>query len=296
MNILKQPQLAQMTAYLRSKNEIALHLVLCSATRGLLSAVCRRITLLDSFSTRAITWYENREKANQNAGGASDPRAAAHAALYAAYQKIRRHTSSSLIKADEFDKLLTSLSADIRSAYNTSLAPLGEKAAKAASNSQAAQGQNSNAPRPDVAQEAISRGRQHCEMNLLLLQAPPPSFVSVVDKFFNKDLKEFRAHSDVAKLYFGDYSILEVQDGPRTLAKRKAAGLKVDLFKKVEVSRQMRHDAKGRILWRGCARCGSIMEDLVMGTNKPGLSFLLRQQGHCCCGGRMAVLPGIEQS
>ncbi|KAI0388029.1 RNA polymerase II mediator complex subunit Sin4 [Hypomontagnella monticulosa] len=290
MSLLKQPQ--QMTAYLRSKNEIALHLVLCSATRGLLSAVCRRITLLDSFSTRAITWYENREKANNIA---SDPRAAAHTALYSSYQRIRHYTSSSLVKADEFDKLLTSLSADIRSAYNTSLGPLGEKVAKAASNSQAAQGQNPNAPRPDVSQEAISRGRQHCEMNMLLLQAPPPSFASVVEKFFNKDLKEFRAHSDVAKLYFGDYSILEIEDGPRTLAKRNAEGIKVDLFKKVEISRQSYKQAKTHMLWRGCARCGSVMEDLVMGNNKPGLSFLLRQQGNCCCGGRMAVLPDTKR-
>ncbi|KAI1775011.1 RNA polymerase II mediator complex subunit Sin4 [Hypoxylon cercidicola] len=287
MKLLKQPQLAQMTQYLHEKNEIALHLVLCSATRGLLSAVCRRITLLDSFSTRAISWYENRDKLNP-----SDPRTAAHQALYAAYQRVRLYTSSSLIKADEFDKLLTTLGADIRSAYNTSLAVLGEQAARAANN-QAQQGQNANAHRPEIAsQEAIARGRQHCELQMLVLNAPPMSFVSVIDKFFNKDLKEFRAHSEVAKLYFSDYSILEINDGPRTLDKRRRSGVRVDLFKRIEISKKPSAGSiRSYLPWRACARCGSVMEDLAMVNNKPGLQFLLRQQFICCCGGRMALLP-----
>lgn len=287
MKLLKQPQLAQMTQYLHSKNEIALHLVLCSATRGLLSAVCRRITLLDSFSTRAISWYENRDKpVNPN-----DSRVTAHQALYAAYQRIRLYTSTSLVKADELDRLLTSLGADIRSAYNTSLAVLGEQAARAAL-SHAQKNPNVNAPRPDISQEAIARGRQHCELQMLVLQAPPMSFVPVIDKFFNKDLKEFRAHSEVAKLYFADYSILEINDGPRTLEKRKRGGARVDLFKRIEISRKPSSGSdKAQLPWRSCTRCGSVMEDLAMVSQKPGLTFLLRQQTLCCCGGRMALLP-----
>ncbi|KAI2466218.1 RNA polymerase II mediator complex subunit Sin4 [Annulohypoxylon bovei var. microspora] len=295
MSLLKHTQSAPMMAYLQSQNEIALHLVLCSATRGLLSAVCRRITLLDSFSTRAISWYETRDKsnANGNSNAAPDPRAAAHAALYTAYQRIHQYTSSSLIKADEFDKLLTGLGADIRSAYNTSLAVLGEQPARA--NNQSAQGHNPNAPKSDASQEAIARGRQHCELSMLLLQAPPPFFVSVVDKFFNKELKEFRARSNVAKLYFADYSILEINDGPRTLERRRTKGTRVDLFKRVEISkrtsRALGGNNKTQLPWRVCARCASVMEDLALLGSKPGLSFLLRQQFHCCCGGRMAMVP-----
>ncbi|KAI1386709.1 RNA polymerase II mediator complex subunit Sin4 [Hypoxylon trugodes] len=282
MSLLKQRQSQPMAEYLRSKNEIALHLILCSATRGLLSALCRRITLLDSFSTKAITWYEKREeKADPNW---VDPRAAAHAALYTAYQKMRRCTSS-LVKADEFDKLLASLGADIRSAYNEALAVLN----------QPPQGQNSGAPRPEPSQEAIARGRQHCELNMLVLQAPPPSFVTVVAKFFNNELREFRSHVDVAKLYFGDYSILEINDEPRAVEKRRAKGLRVDLFKKIVISRKPVDGTSGgaaraQASWRGCARCASVMEDLALINNKPGLTFLLRQQFHCSCGGRMAVL------
>ncbi|KAL7627995.1 Mediator of RNA polymerase II transcription subunit 16 [Parahypoxylon ruwenzoriense] len=294
MNLLKKPQLTQMTAYLHSENQIALHLVLCSATRGLLSAVCRRISLLDSFSTRCITWYENREKPNGNV--VHDARAAAHAALYAAYQKIRRYTSSSLIKADEFDKLLTSLGSDIRSEYNKSLAVLGEKAARAASNNPPPQAHNPNASRPDVSQEAIARARQHCELNMLVLKEPPSSFGAVVDKFFNKDLREFRAHVNVAELYFAGYGLLEINDGPRTLERKRRRGVRVDLFKRIEISRKPSggsdapSGSKIQIPWRSCARCGSVMEDLAMTNNKPGLTFLLRQQLQCCCGGRMALL------
>ncbi|KAI0160980.1 RNA polymerase II mediator complex subunit Sin4 [Hypoxylon sp. FL1284] len=291
MKLLKQPQLAQLTQYLHSKNEIALHLVLCSATRGLLSAVCRRISLLDSYSTRAISWYENREKTNP-----SEPRAAAHQALYAAYQKIRLNTSSSLVKADEFDKLLTGLGAEIRSAYGSSLAVLGEQAARAAS-SQSQHGQN--AARPDASQEAIARARQHCELQMLVMQPPPMSFVPVIDKFFNKDLREFRTRCQVVELHFADYSLLEINDGPRSRERRRAKGVRVDIFKRVEISRKPsgadgENNGRPPLAWRSCARCASVMEDLALLNNKPGLTFLLRQQIHCSCSGRMGLLQNDE--
>ncbi|KAI8958722.1 mediator complex, subunit Med16 [Daldinia sp. FL1419] len=292
MKLLKGPQLDKMTMYLHANNEIALHLVLCSTTRGLLSALCRRIALLDTLSTKAISWYENREKAYaNNPNTAVDPRMTNYAALHAAYHSLRQCISSSFVKANEFDKLLTSLGAEIRTAYSTSLAVIGEQAARAANKSQQAQGQNPNAPRPDPAQEAIARARQHCELDMLVLQAPPSSFVSVVNKFFSQDLKEFRARSEVAKLYFGDYSILEIDDGPRSLARRKASGVRVDLFKRTLITRKSNSgNSKSQIPWRKCVRCGNVMEDLVMVAQKPGLSFLLRQQFNCSCGGRMAVL------
>ncbi|KAI1807196.1 mediator complex, subunit Med16 [Daldinia bambusicola] len=305
MKHLKGPQLDKMTMYLHSKNEIAVHLVLCSTTRGLLSAICRRITALDALSTKAISWYENREKSlANNPNAAADPRAAAHAALHAAYHNLRQCITSSLIKADEFDKLLSSLGGEIRTAYSTSLAIVGEQAAKAANNkNQPPQNSNPNAPRPDPAQEAIARARQHCELDMLVLQAPPSSFVPVVSKFFNQDVREFRARSEVSKLYFADYSLLEIDDDARSLAERKRRGVKVDIFKRTELEKKSADSGSGsgsldasgktttRLPWRKCVRCGSVMEDLALVSHKPGMSFLLRQQSNCSCGGRMAVLP-----
>ncbi|KAI0117720.1 RNA polymerase II mediator complex subunit Sin4 [Nemania sp. FL0031] len=266
-------QLVNMTRYLHTKNEIALHLVLCSSTRHLISAVCRRVGLLDSYAARALAWYSSRKEV-------PDTNSSRHAALHAAYRKIHRYTSSALIKADEFDKFLVNLATDIRAAYETSLGPLGE-AQKGAKNPPIAN-QNPNAPKPDPVKEA----RQHCELGMLLVHSPPPSFLAVITKLFRQDLTSFKSNVDLAKLYFADYSLLEIIDTPEALASRKRKGVKVDMFRRIEINR------KEQISWRRCSRCGNAMEDLTSVNNKPGMIFLLAQQRSCCCGGRLALLAG----
>ncbi|KAJ8127316.1 hypothetical protein O1611_g6320 [Lasiodiplodia mahajangana] len=264
--------MANLTRYLHTKNEIALHLVLCSSTRHLISAVCRRVGLLDSYAARALAWYSSRREV-------PDTNNSRHAALHGAYRKIHRYTSSALIKADEFDKFLVNLATDIRAAYETSLGPLAEtqKAAKNPPNAN----QNPNAPKPDPVKEA----RQLCELGMLLVHAPPPSFSAVITKLFRQDLMSFRTNVDMAKLYFADYSLLEIIDTPEALANRKKKGIKVDMFRRIEINRQ------AQISWRRCSRCGNAMEDLTSANNKPGMIFLLAQQRSCCCGGRLALLP-----
>ncbi|KAI3332000.1 RNA polymerase II mediator complex subunit Sin4 [Xylariaceae sp. AK1471] len=268
-------QLVNMTRYLHAKKEMALHLILCSSTRNLISAVCRRVGLLDNYATRALSWYSGREQV------VTDATSARHAALHAAYRKVHRYTSSAPIKADEFDKFLTTLAADIRLAYSTSLGSLVEREAQKAAKNLPTPNQNPNAPKPDRMKEA----RQRYELNLLLVQVPPPSFLPVVAKLFRQDLTAFRAHTDTAKLYFANYHLLELSDTPEALADRKKRGVKVDMFRRVEISRQ------AEIPWRQCSRCGNVMEDLTSPNNKPGMIFLLAQQRTCCCGGRLALLP-----
>ncbi|KAI1434715.1 RNA polymerase II mediator complex subunit Sin4 [Xylaria sp. CBS 124048] len=260
------PQLVNMTRYLHSKNEIALHLILCSSTRNLISAVCRRIGLLDSYASRALLWYSSR-------GEITDAGSSRHVALHAAYRKIHGYTSAALIKAEKFDAFLAILAADIRSAYAASLGPLAEKEGQKAN-------KNPSATKPDCVKEA----RQHCELNMLLMQSPPPSFLAVITKLFRQDLKNFRAGVDLAKLHFADYRILEIIDTPEALAKRKKRNVKVDMFRRVEISSQRQNP------WRQCSRCGNAMEDLSSVHNKPGMTFLLAQQRSCCCGGRLAVI------
>ncbi|KAI8629437.1 RNA polymerase II mediator complex subunit Sin4 [Xylariaceae sp. FL1651] len=275
LNQANPPQpLANMTQYLHEKNEIALHLILCSSTRNLISAVCRRVGLLDNYATRALAWYSGR-------GEITDANSSRHAALHAAYRKVHQYTSSALIKADEFDKFLTTLATDIRSAYSTSLAPFAEKEAQKAAKNPPTPNQNPNAPKPDRVKEA----RQHCELTLFLVQAPPPSFSPVIFKLFRKYLTDYRAHTDTAKLYFANYHLLEIVDTPAALANRKKKGVKIDMFRRVEISR------RAEVLWRRCSRCGNVMEDLTSANNKPGMIFLLTQQRTCCCGGRLALLP-----
>ncbi|KAI0206278.1 RNA polymerase II mediator complex subunit Sin4 [Astrocystis sublimbata] len=271
-----QPQqLVNMTKYLHSKNEIALHLILCSSTRNLISAVCRRIGLLDSYASRALAWYSGRGDVSE----ASSPR---HAALHAAYRKVHRYTSSAYIKADEFEKFIAVLAADIRTAYGTSLGPLAEREAQKVAKNPPTPNQNSNAPKP---QDRIKEARQHSELNMLLVHPPPPSFLPVITKLFRQDLTNFRTKIDVPKLYFADYRILEIVDTPEALANRKKAGKRVDMLRRVEISRP------GEFPWRQCSRCGNAMEEITSTHHKPGMIFLLAQQRTCCCGGRLAILP-----
>ncbi|RWA10536.1 hypothetical protein EKO27_g4564 [Xylaria grammica] len=275
LNQANQPQqLVNMTRYLNAKNEIALHLILCSSTRNLISAVCRRVGLLDGYALRALAWYSGRPEI-------TDPSTSRHVALHAAYRKVHRYTSSALIKADEFDKFLATLAVDIRSAYGASLGPLAEREAQKAAKNPPTPNQNPNAPKPDRVKEA----RQHCELNMLLVHPPPPSFLAVITKLFRQDLMGFRASVDIAKLYFADYHILEIIDTPEALEDRKKRGMNVDMFRRIEISKQ------AQVPWRRCSRCGNIMEDLTSVNNKPGMIFLLAQQRTCCCGGRLALLP-----
>ncbi|KAI0445978.1 RNA polymerase II mediator complex subunit Sin4 [Xylaria telfairii] len=267
-------QLVNMTRYLHMKGEIALHLILCSSTRNLISAVCRRVGLLDSYASRALAWYSGR-------GEIPDANSSRHAALHAAYRKVHRCTSSALIKADEFDKFLATLAVDIRTAYGTSLGPLAEREAQKAAKNPPTPNQNPNAPKtPDRIKEA----RQHCELNMLLVHPPPPSFLAVITKLFRQDLYNFRTNVDVAKLYFADYHLLEIIDTPEALAYRKKRGMRIDMFRRIEIDKQ------GQFPWRQCSRCGNAMEEISSVTHKPGMIFLLAQQRTCCCGGRLALL------
>ncbi|KAI1328343.1 RNA polymerase II mediator complex subunit Sin4 [Xylariaceae sp. FL0255] len=263
------PQLAHMTHYLHSKNEIALHLILCSSTRMLITCLCRKVSQLESMASRAISWYATRGDAAQ-----SDSRLMS---LRAAYRKVHRHISAALVKADQFEAFLAALTVDIRATYNTSLPPLAERE-KNAKNPQTPN-QNPNAPKPDRVKEA----RQHCELSLFLVQVPAPMFLSIITKLFQKDLKELAAKVNTADLYFENYHLLEIVDTPAALASKKKRGVRVDMFKRVEINR-------GATRWKRCVRCGSVMED-PPGTIKPGLMFLLTQQRVCYCGGRIALLP-----
>ncbi|KAI0141837.1 RNA polymerase II mediator complex subunit Sin4 [Xylariaceae sp. FL1272] len=269
-----QPQqLVPMTQYLLAKNEIALHLILCSSTRLLISSLCRRIGLLESWASRAIAWYMGRTEITDT----NSPR---HALLRAAYQKAHGYISSALISPEEVEKLLATLSTDVRLAYSTALPQLAEKAARNQSS------QNANAPKPDFVKEA----RQHCELNLFLVQPPHSTLFGAIAKLFRSHLPELQPRVDTATLQFQNYHILEITNGPEAIASRRRRGTRIDMFKRVPISR------KDGAAWRQCTRCGTVMEDLAHFSSKPGLAFLAAQQRPCCCGGRFAILPNTMLS
>lgn len=282
---LEPQQFANMNPYLHSKNEIALHMILSSSIRGLLSAVCRRMNHLHGISVRAISYYESRSTA-----GSNDPKSGPGQALHQAYLKMQRNSSSNLIDVSKFDELLTLLGKNIRQQYNDSFAEMGKRTAAEAAK------RNPNAGK-NVAEEAIKRAQTHCELTMLLAGSPPLTLAPVIQRFFNNDLAEFRSKCNPAELFFANYDLLEVDDEPKVLAARRQRGVRVDLFKRVEIFHRKRSAGAGSdeepLPWRRCVRCASVMEDAIT-VGKPGFLFVLSQQRNCCCGGRLAILGKDE--
>lgn len=292
LSLLTPQTFHEMTAYLQSRNDVALHLLLCSSTRGFIAAACRCLLQLDTLSKRAIQYYQN--KAAQNGGANKSPME-----LYQAYLKMHQHTSTGLIRVTDMDKLVSALGADIRSAYQVPLAGL---AAKAASPPPAAPNSNGNIQQQQ-GEAAVKRAQLVSELNMLMMQSPPGSFLPVLKKLFGPVLTAFRTTTDPALLYFADFSLLEVEDTPKCLAARRASGRYVDLFKRVMLTRPSAAEGLGEdgqsgatggvgggsgTAWRRCVRCAAVMEDVY--PSRPGFNYVLTQQRKCACGGNWGLL------
>lgn len=267
---------------------MALHLLLCSSTRGLLVAVCRRLQHLDQLGLSVIGYWQKKAPPSQEDGKVPN------VALHRAYQRMQQITSSSVVKAQEFEKLLNHLGADIRSTYSSVLAAVVSKAA----------GQPAPAPGAAISKNldaAIKSAQQQCELGMLLGATIHPMFRKVLGQFFTNHLAGFRATVDPARLFFKDYGLLEVAaDSAASLGARRAAGSYVDMFRKVSMSPA---DVAGRAegggvlsgvpvwsgQWRRCVRCASVMEDVV--SQRPGFTYVLSQQRKCACGGSWGLLP-----
>ncbi|KAK4044534.1 hypothetical protein C8A01DRAFT_31320 [Parachaetomium inaequale] len=326
----EQKRFSDLAKYLESKNHVALQLLLCSSTRGFLSALCRRLQHVETVSNRAAQYYETRVQQQQDPAAATSASGRPHPALSRAYQRMERAVSSALVKVSEFDRLLSDLSSDIQTAYHTSLSPLvASKVKPQAANLTEQQKQQMN-------DQFIKKAQTHIELDMLVGQNPPPSFREVLLKLFTATLPAFRTQTDPAKLYFANYDLLEVEDSPSTLATRKAAGKYVDVFKRAELVVGPRGKqtngmgpAKGVVAngeetrsaagngvgedsgmasyrtaifgtWTGIGdgngpqwrRC--VRCAAVVGdiwTGKPGYHFVLSQQRKCVCGGSWGTVP-----
>lgn len=298
MELLNPGRFSEMTPYLKSKNDVSLHLLLCSSTRGFLVAACKRLNHLQVMSTQATQFWDKNpamhttdSKANQGL-----------IAIQQAYLKMQKCITTTLITVKEIDRILSVLGGDIKQQYQASLAMLAQK-----------QQQQSGKPNQPPADAAVKKAQAHCELNMLLAETPPPSFLQVIKKFFETDLKNLAATTDRSGLFFTDFPLLEVEEDPRRLAARKAQGKYVDTFKRVELTahvlsktsdgermhrpheqqqqQQVDADAATSLPWRRCVRCCSVMEDAPV--TKSGMNFVLSQMRRCTCGGGWGLLaPG----
>lgn len=298
----------EMTNYLKAKNDVSLNLLLCSSTRCFLSAICRRLAHLQAIGNKAMQYWDSR-----SASSAAEPFNEPQRELHKAYIKLQRRATTTLIKVDEFDKLLASLSNDIRQTYQTTLASLQQKTA-----AQHQQHQHQGQNKPNPAEAAVKKAQAHCELAILLGEQPPPSFQPPIRKFFETDLRNIMASTKRSELFFTDFPLLEVEDDPRRLAARKAEGRHVDVFRRTELlSSPTTSSAKttattdghsnasgeslenadggsstatgGHAAWRRCVRCCAVMGDVS--ATRPGFNFVLAQQRKCSCGGSWAFLP-----
>ncbi|OAA48761.1 Mediator of RNA polymerase II transcription subunit 16 [Metarhizium rileyi] len=262
---LNPQQLGELNQHLHERNDVSLHLLLSSSSRSFVSAVCRRILLLENISNQAIDFYK-RQALGEQQSSAKPP----NPQLQQAYQKMQQVTSTSLIKVAEFEKLLNVLSSDIRQTYTTQLSRMVKN--------------QPNAPQGKQLDIAIKNTQAHFEIGMLLSGSLGSSFLPVLNKFFAKDLPAFRKLTDSTKLFFADFGLLGVQDDRISLASRRAKGVHVDIFRKAEL-----RIGRGTSRWRRCTRCTAVMED-VFGS-RPGFTFVLAQQRKCSCSGHWALLP-----
>ncbi|KAF4984834.1 hypothetical protein FZEAL_62 [Fusarium zealandicum] len=263
--LLVRERFNEIAPYLHEKNNISLHFLLSSSSRGFLSAVCRRLGHLEALSSRAIDFYRRQSIA---AEGSSSGRAAPQ--LQRAYQKMQKMASSGLVKVAEFETLLTELSKEIRQAYQVFLPTVVKS--------------QQNGLQGKQIDMAVKTARVQFELAMLLSASPPPAFLQIMKKFFTSDLPAFRGATDPARLFFANYDLLEVQDDERSLAAKKAKGMfHVDVFKRMEI-RPSPHRQ-----WRRCTRCAAVMED-VFGS-RTGFTFVLGQQRKCSCSGHWTLLP-----
>ncbi|KAH7329090.1 mediator of RNA polymerase II transcription subunit 16 [Stachybotrys elegans] len=262
MELLVPARYSEMTPYLKERNEVAMHLMLASSSRSFLLVACRRVAHLELLSARAIDFYR------KNSAGSDTPTAnrGPTPQLLRAYQKMQQVIAASLIRANDFEKLLSSVGADVKQTYQESLPNLVK--------------QQPNAPQGKQLDMAVKAAQASMETAMLLGQSPPPPFLHMIQKFF-RDLMAFRKLTDPAKLFFADYDLLQIRQPGE--APRAPERLYADMFRRVF----LRPDS-GR-QWRRCSRCAAVMEDLT--ATRPGFIFVLNQQRKCSCGGNWAIMP-----
>ena len=114
-------------------------------------------------------------------------------------------------------------------------------------------------------------------------------------------LAAVREEIDPAKLFFGDFGMLEVDEDASSMEKRRRNGMTMDCFRKdwlVNPVKTAAADANAnaneengngvagggaRKRWRRCARCAAVTEDVL--TQRHALQWLVMQQRRCLCSG-----------
>lgn len=260
---LTPERINELAPYLEKNNDVALHLLLCSSSRCFLSALCRRLVHTEAMAGKAVAFYRRQSAAMDPSmmANTSNPR------MRSAFQKLQQVSSSAIVRVAEFDKLVNTLGSAINQAYASFLPKMVKS--------------KPNPPQGKEEDEAVKSARGLLETQMLVATGPPLGFLPIIRKFFGIDLPAFRKATDPARLFFGTFSVVNVQDDDGVVDGVRTTHL--DAFSKSKVKM-----GPGK-RWKRCTRCTSVMEDV--GGRGPGLTFLMTQQRRCPCNGTLAVLP-----
>jgi len=273
--------LPDLLAHLHSTNNVALHILLASSTRGFLTAICRRLAHLDYIARRAIIIPKPTT-------GSATPQTPGHntslsPALRAAYLQIAAITSNAIVGIKTIESLLSSLTNLIRASYK--------------------ENKLSGSPERD-------KSRNNLEIKMVFGSSFPDAFKTVIVELFKEGglLDIVRGEIDPAKLFFADFEMLEVDEDSVSVNKRKGLHMTMDCFRKGWMMNpapnggtgsgsgtrvgQWRPGGSGSgngtngkqgARWRRCARCAAAMEDVP--TQRQSLQWLIMQQRRCFCSG-----------
>jgi mediator of RNA polymerase II transcription subunit 16 len=280
----QQLDMAALSARIIESKNVALHVLLASSTRGLLIAICRRLIHLDYTARKAINAVNM-----QNGHGAPF----ISNTLRQSYTAIAALTNASVIRCQKFEKLLESISAAVKNAYQAANLPSGPPPLHT----------------PPKVGEAT---RNAIEQQILFGEHLPRIFAPVVAEMFSTMLPKLKADIDPSELFFHDYSLLGLPDAnaPETLAQLEGLPaprkqqlrkqLEERAFKVIDVltktpkdMRSQDHNGKsGRAerRFKRCARCAAAMEDTIV-TRPSAANYLISQQRRCYCNGNWNILP-----
>ncbi|KAF4123420.1 hypothetical protein GMORB2_6121 [Geosmithia morbida] len=268
--LLTPERAAELGPYLEKRNDVALHLLICSSSRCFLSALCRRLMHIETIAAKAVTFYRKQSALATANTGTPNPR------MQRAFQNLQQVSSSALVRAGEFEKLVSTLGSGVNHAYGTFL----PKMARGARGAGAGAGATPQ-PQSKEEEETVKMIRAQMETQTLVATSPPLGLFPVLRKFFGYDLVMFRKATDPARLFFQPLSVMTVQDDGSVVDGMRTAQL--DTFTKNKLKM-----GPGK-QWRRCTRCTWVMEE--MPGKGPGLTFMMAQQRRCPCNGTLAVLP-----
>jgi mediator of RNA polymerase II transcription subunit 16 len=259
---------AELGPYLEKQGEVALQLLMCSTSRAFLSSLCRKIAYMGHTAIKAMEYYQLHPEVQSGQSAPGGQAGKDTPAMRAAFMKLHKVFAQSPIKVGDFEKLIQLISQGITQAYDAFLPKMAK------SQGQALKGKEED--------EAIKALRAMFETQMLTATVPVPGFLPLLKRLFNVDLPAYRKTTEIARLFFDEYSILMVQGDESAV--RGVRLSQIDTFNK-QVTRM---DSKRQ--WRRCIRCTSVMEDHG-NSRSPGLTFMAAQMRRCPCSGSWALLP-----